>query len=158
MAVAGKESVNKKCGVRELLLLFLTHPLHELFPILINDTLREPNLAKADILIHLLRVFCVKRTPTAAHLEEQHPKGPEVDELRVAMFVEEDFRGEVLRRPTERVRELVRPEIGFRQPEITERDVARRVQKDVLWFQVPVQRKTRVSRAHATTMVVKTDR
>lgn len=64
-----------------------TYPFDKLLPILVDDALGEPNLAKADILVHLLRVLGVKRAPPAAHLEKEDAKAPEIDQLRVAMFV-----------------------------------------------------------------------
>ena len=46
-----------------------TYSFDELFPILIDDAPWEPDLAEADILVHLLCVFCIERAPSAAHLE-----------------------------------------------------------------------------------------
>ena len=84
-----------------------TYPLHELLAVLVDDALRELDLAKADILVHLLRVLGVERTPPAAHLEQEDTETPEVDQLRVPVLVEQHLRGEVLRRAAERIRELV---------------------------------------------------
>jgi hypothetical protein len=64
-----------------------TYPFHKLLPILPNDTLRESDLAKANILIHLLCVFRVERTPTTTHLKEQHPQGPKIYKFGVTMIV-----------------------------------------------------------------------
>lgn len=72
-----------------------THPLDELLAVIPDDAPREPDLAETDVLVHLLHVFGVERTPSAAHFEEQDSEGPEVDELRVAVIVEQDLRSEV---------------------------------------------------------------
>jgi len=46
-----------------------THSFDKLFPILIDDTFGKPDLPKTNILVHLLRVLCIKWTPPATHLE-----------------------------------------------------------------------------------------
>jgi len=46
--------------------------LDELLAVVPNHASRKLDLAKADVLVHLLRIFCVEGTPAAAHLEEQH--------------------------------------------------------------------------------------
>jgi len=51
----------------------VAHPLDKLLPLVTNHALGKPNLAITNVLVHLLRVFCIKRAPTAAHLKEQHP-------------------------------------------------------------------------------------
>lgn len=47
----------------------VTHPLDELLALLVDDTLREPDLPKADVLVHLLRVLGVERAPPTAHFK-----------------------------------------------------------------------------------------
>ena len=88
-----------------------TYSLDKLLPVLIDDTSGETNLAKADVLVHLLRVFGIKGAPSTAHFEKQDAKGPEVDEFRVTMLVEENFWCQVFGRPTESVGQLVGSEV-----------------------------------------------
>jgi len=52
------------------------------------------------------------------------------------MLVEQDLGREVLGRTAERRRQLVGPQIGFGQPEITQSDVSCSVEEDVLWLQI----------------------
>lgn len=73
-----------------------THPLDKLLAVLANDATGEANLAKTDILVHLLGVLCVKRTPSTAHFKQEDAETPKVDELRVAVVIEEDLGREVL--------------------------------------------------------------
>ena len=58
-----------------------TYSLDKLLPVLINDPSGETNLAKTDVLVHLLGVLSIKGAPSAAHFEKQHAKRPEVDEF-----------------------------------------------------------------------------
>ena len=64
-----------------------THPLDKLLPIFVDNTSRESDLAEADILVHLLGVFCVKRTPAATHLEQKDTERPPIYHFRVSVFV-----------------------------------------------------------------------
>lgn len=113
-----------------------THPLDKLLAILANHAAREPNLAETDVLVHLLYVLGVERTPSAAHFKQQHAERPEIDELGVAVVVEQDFRREVFGRAAKSVGQLTGAEVGFREAKVTEGDVARCVEKDVFGFQV----------------------
>jgi len=72
-----------------------------LFAIFANDAFGEPDLAKTDVLVHLLGVFCVERTPTAAHFEQKDTQGPKVDDLGISLFIEKDFWSEVFGSATE---------------------------------------------------------
>lgn len=90
-----------------------THPLDELLPVLTDDAPRELDPSKTDVLVHLLHVLVIKRTPAATHLEQQHAQTPKVHRFRVPLVIEEDFRSEVLGRAAERVRQLVSLEVGL---------------------------------------------
>jgi hypothetical protein len=57
--------------------------------------------------VHLLSLLRIERTPSTTHLEQQHTKGPEIDISSITLFIQQDFRGEVLGRSAERVCELV---------------------------------------------------
>jgi hypothetical protein len=46
-----------------------TYPFDKLFTIIVNNALGETDLAETDIAVHLLGVFGIEWTPTAAHLE-----------------------------------------------------------------------------------------
>lgn len=47
------------------------HLFDELLPVRIYDIVWKPNFPKTYILVHLLRIFHVERTPSATHLKEQ---------------------------------------------------------------------------------------
>ena len=64
-----------------------TYPFHKLFSIFVDNTSGESDLAKADVLVHLLCVLCVERTPAATHLEQKDTERPPVHHLRVSVFV-----------------------------------------------------------------------
>ena len=66
-----------------------TYPLHELLAVLVNNALRELDLAKADVLVHLLRVLGVEWTPATTHLEQKNPKTPEINEFGISMLVKQ---------------------------------------------------------------------
>ena len=46
-----------------------THPFDKLFPIIIDDAFRKTDLAKTNVLVHLLSIFRIKRAPSTAHFE-----------------------------------------------------------------------------------------
>ena len=48
------------------------YPFHKLLPIFVDNASGESDLPKADVLVHLLCVFCVERTPAATHLEQKY--------------------------------------------------------------------------------------
>jgi hypothetical protein len=56
-----------------------TRPFDKLLAIVPNDSSREPDLTETDVLVHLLNVLGVERTPSTAHLEQEYSEGPEVD-------------------------------------------------------------------------------
>jgi hypothetical protein len=95
-----------------------THPFDKLLAILIDYAPREPDLSKADVLVHLLHVLRIERAPTAAHLKEKHAQTPEIDQLRVAVVVKEDLWREVLGRAAKGVGQLAAAEVGLGEAEI----------------------------------------
>lgn len=101
-----------------------THPFDELLSVLIDSALRESDFAKADILVHLLRILRVEWAPSATHFEQQDAQGPEIDKLGVTMLVQEHLRSQVFSCATECCRQLVRAEIGFRQSKVAKGDVS----------------------------------
>ena len=84
----------------------------------------------------MLHVLGIEWTPSAAHFKQQHAERPEIDELGVAVVVEQDFRGEVFGRAAKSVGQLAGAEVGFGEAEIAQGDVARGVEEDVFGFQV----------------------
>lgn len=45
------------------------YPFDKLFSVIIDDTLRKADLAKTNVLIHLLGILGIKRAPSTTHLE-----------------------------------------------------------------------------------------
>jgi hypothetical protein len=117
-----------------------THPLYKLLPLVTNHALGEPNLAKTYVLVHLLGVFCIKRAPTTTHLKEQYPQTPKVDDLGVAVLVEEDLWCEVLGGAAKGGGEFVGAQIGFGETKVAESDMACCVEEDVFGFEVTRER------------------
>jgi hypothetical protein len=64
-----------------------THSFDELLSVVPDNASREPDLAEADVFVHLLYVFGIEWTPSATHLEQQHTKGPEINQFRIAVVV-----------------------------------------------------------------------
>lgn len=116
---------------------FWPHPFDELLAIIVDDAFREPNLAKANVLVHLLSVFSIERTPTAAHLEQKYTQAPEVYKFGVSMFVEKYFRCQIFSRTTKRICEFVRPQVRFRQAEVAQGNVACGIEENILRFEIP---------------------
>jgi len=113
-----------------------THALDKLFPLVTYHPLGKPNLPKAYILVHLLRIFCVKRAPTTTHLKEQYTQTPKVDNLGVAVLVEEDLWREVLCCAAKGSGEFVGAQIGFGESKVAEGEVACCVEEDIFGFEV----------------------
>jgi hypothetical protein len=113
-----------------------THPLDKLLPLVTNHALGESYLAKTYVLVHLLRVFCVKRAPTTTHLKEQHPQTPKIDNLGVAVLVEENLWGEVFGGAAKGGSKFVGAQIGFGETKVAEGDVACCVEEDVFRLEV----------------------
>lgn len=117
-----------------------TCPFNELLSIFVDDASGESDLAETDVFVHLLGVLCVKRTPAATHLEQKDSERPPIYHLRVPVFVQEHFGGQVFGRSTERVRQFVRAQVRFRKPKVAEGDVACSVKQDILGFQIPEEK------------------
>ena len=115
----------------------LTHPFDELFSIIVDNAFREPNLAETNVLVHLLSVFGIERTPTTTHLEQENTQTPEIDKFRVAVFIEEYLRRKVFSRTAKRVCQFIRSQVRFRQAEITQRNMSGSIKKDILRFEIP---------------------
>ena len=113
-----------------------THPLDKLLPLVTNHTLWEPNLAITYVLVHLLRIFCIKWAPTTTHLKEQYSETPKINNLGIAVLVEEDFWSEVLGGATKGGGEFVGAQIGFGETKVAESDMACCVEEDVFGFEV----------------------
>jgi len=94
--------------------------LDKLFAIFADDAFGEPDLPKTDVLVHLLGVFCVERTPTAAHFEQKDTQGPKVDDLGISLFVEKNFWSEVFGGATEGSGKFIGMEIWFGKAKIAE--------------------------------------
>lgn len=95
-----------------------------MFAIFADDAFGEPDLAKTDVLVHLLGVFRVERTPTAAHFEQEDAQRPKVDDLGITLFIEKNFRSEVFGSTTEGSGEFVGTEIWFGKAKVAEGNVA----------------------------------
>ena len=77
----------------------------------------------------------VERREAGQHLVQKHTERPPVDRLVVALPTK-DLGCEVLGRTTERVRLVRVLHVQLAQPKVTQRDVARIVEQDVLRLQV----------------------
>ena len=50
----------------------LTHPLHELLPVFVDNASRKTDLPETDVLVHLLGVLSIEGAPSTAHLKQQN--------------------------------------------------------------------------------------
>mmetsp|Transcript_42273 Transcript_42273/g.40497 ORF Transcript_42273/g.40497 Transcript_42273/m.40497 type:complete len:264 (-) Transcript_42273:562-1353(-) len=99
---------------------------------------REVDRLLFDEVVHLLIIVAssVEGREPNNHLIGQNTQSPPVDWEAVAFFVE-DFRSEVLRRPTERVcLSVFLQDLG--QAKVCEADVPIFIHEDVFWLQVSV--------------------
>ena len=101
-----------------------THGLDELFAIFANDAFGESDLAETDVLVHLLGVFCIEGTPTAAHFEQKDAQRPKVDDLGIALFIEKNLWSEVFGGAAESGGEFIGAEIWFGEAKVTEGNMA----------------------------------
>jgi len=112
--------------------------LDKLLAVVTDGTARKLDFAKADVPIHLLCILCVEGRPATTHFEKQNPEGPEVDEFRVARFVEQHFGSQVFGGSAKGVGKLTGAQVRFAETEITQGDVASGIEQNVFGLEIAV--------------------